>query len=301
MRIQVLHVADCPGTAVLLERLATVLGTRADAAVRRRLIGDERAARAAGMTGSPTLLVDGVDPFAGGTEPSLACRLYLDERGRVSGSPSVAQLRAALQPGWRFAAASARARRLPGGARGLHRAVLSAFLDDGRAPDRAWLSDRGGSAADLHRLSTEDLVELDGAGGVAVAYPFSAAPTAHRVRLAGGPPVWAMCAVDALGIPRMAGRDGVIESADPVTGEPIRVSVAGEAWSWRPDSAVVLVARSGVGGPASCCACPHMNFHVGAATAESYLEGRGELSGQVLDQASAVELADLCFGELLTA
>lgn len=301
MRIQVLHVAGCPSLPVLLERLTAVLGVRADVAVERRLIADERAARAAGMTGSPTLLVDGVDPFAGGTEPSLACRLYLDERGRVSGSPSVAQLRAALQPGWRFAATSARARRLPGGARGLHRAILTAFLDDGRAPDRTWLSAHSGSAADLRRLSTEDLIEVDDAGEVVVAYPFSGRPTAHRVALDGGQPVWAMCAIDALGLPRMARRDGVIESADPVTGEPIRVAVLDGGWTWEPAGAVVLVARSGVDGPTSCCACPHMNFHARAATAESYLDGRAELSGQVLDQRSAVELADLCFGELLSA
>ena len=46
---------------------------------------------------SPTLLVDGVDPFAGG-ECSVACRLYRDESGRAVAVPSVAQLRAVLEP-----------------------------------------------------------------------------------------------------------------------------------------------------------------------------------------------------------
>jgi hypothetical protein len=299
MRLRVLHVADCPGTAVLLERLALVLAARPDISVERQLIGDERDARVFGMTGSPTLLVDGVDPFAVGAEPSLACRLYTDERGAVSGSPSVAALRAVLQAGWRFAGTGARSRRLPAELRGLHRAILLRFLDTGRAPDRDWLTAQRISGMEL--LSTEDLVEFDRAGGVAVAYPFSARPTRHRVLVNGGPPVWAMCAIDALGIPRMAGRDGVIESADPVTGEPIRVEAAGPDWSWEPAGAVVLVARSADGGPTSCCACPYMNFHGSAATAESYLDGQAGLSGQVLDQASAVELADLCFGELLSA
>jgi hypothetical protein len=49
------------------------------------------------MTGSPTLLVDGVDPFAvPGAAANLTCRLYRDETGDASGAPSVAQLRHAL-------------------------------------------------------------------------------------------------------------------------------------------------------------------------------------------------------------
>jgi hypothetical protein len=300
MRVQVLHVADCPGTATLLERLAAILASRTDITVDRQLIGDERDAMVFGMTGSPTMLVDGADPFAAGGVPSLACRLYRDERGAVSGSPSVAQLLAVLYAGWRFAGTSARSRRLPEELRGLHRLILKEFLATGRAPDRAWLLASGASDDGLTRLSTEDLVQFDGAGGVAVAYPFSGRPTEHWVRLVGSPPVSAMCAIDALGIPRMARRDGVIESLDPITGAPIRVEVVGGSWRWEPVGTVVLVARSAEGGPIFCCSCPHINFHTGADTARSYVDGRG-LSGEVLDQPTAVELGDLCFGALLEA
>jgi len=49
------------------------------------------------MSGSPTLLADGADPFARpGQRPSVSCRLYLDEHGRRAPAPSAAQLRAAL-------------------------------------------------------------------------------------------------------------------------------------------------------------------------------------------------------------
>ena len=45
------------------------------------------------MTGSPTLLADGTDPFARpGEEPSISCRLYLDEHGRQGPAPSSRQL-----------------------------------------------------------------------------------------------------------------------------------------------------------------------------------------------------------------
>jgi hypothetical protein len=50
-----------------------------------------------GMHGSPTVLVDGRDPFAApGTPASVSCRLYQDEAGRALGVPSLARLRQAL-------------------------------------------------------------------------------------------------------------------------------------------------------------------------------------------------------------
>lgn len=50
------------------------------------------------MTGSPTLLIDGTDPFAvPGQAPGLSCRLYRDETGRLVRAPSVEDLRRALE------------------------------------------------------------------------------------------------------------------------------------------------------------------------------------------------------------
>ena len=61
-------------------------------------MADEREAAQAGMCGSPTLLIDGVDPFAApGQAPGLACRLYRDAAGRPAGAPTVEALRRALE------------------------------------------------------------------------------------------------------------------------------------------------------------------------------------------------------------
>jgi uncharacterized protein (TIGR03083 family) len=69
------------------ERLAAALDGH-PAAVRRRVVGDEREAAEAGMHGSPTLLVDGADPFAApGELPSLSCRLHRDASGRTGPVP----------------------------------------------------------------------------------------------------------------------------------------------------------------------------------------------------------------------
>lgn len=49
-----------------------------------------------GFAGSPTVLVQGVDPFATGDEPTgLACRVYETDDG-PQGSPTVGQLRTVL-------------------------------------------------------------------------------------------------------------------------------------------------------------------------------------------------------------
>lgn len=47
------------------------------------------------MTGSPTVLINGADPFAvAGAAPSVSCRLYRDADARTDGAPSVEALRA---------------------------------------------------------------------------------------------------------------------------------------------------------------------------------------------------------------
>ena len=97
-----LTVPDCPNAAVFEERLAVALAGQPGAVVRRREVAGEREAAQAGMCGSPTLLINGVDPFAvPGQVPGLACRLYPDATGRPAGAPPVEALRRAVErAGW---------------------------------------------------------------------------------------------------------------------------------------------------------------------------------------------------------
>jgi len=94
----VLSVPGCLGAALLDERLAAALAERPGVTVTRQVIADEDQAAESGMHGSPTLLVDGVDPFAApGLPTSMSCRLYRCRDGRAQGSPSVEQLIEILQ------------------------------------------------------------------------------------------------------------------------------------------------------------------------------------------------------------
>ncbi len=99
MKIEVLTIPDCPNRSAALDHLreAVRIAGLSDVVVTERRIDDPDEATSAGMHGSPTILLDGRDPFADGhTEPSLSCRLYRAEGG-VDGAPSVAALVDALK------------------------------------------------------------------------------------------------------------------------------------------------------------------------------------------------------------
>ncbi len=200
-----------------------------------------------------------------------------------------------------------RAERLPGPLRELHRAVLRRFLETGAAPTARWLrqaaAEAGLDASAVDELAAADAVHVAN-GIVAVAYPFSGTPTPHRVALDGLPAVYAMCAIDALGLPAMAGRDGHISSDDPHDGTPIEVTVRGGTWSWTPAGAVVVAARAtdcSTDGDSFEVMCPHTIFHASAESARAWLAGHGGLDAQILDQATAIECGRLNFGPLLTS
>jgi hypothetical protein len=98
MELTVLAVPVCPNALVLEQRLAGLLAERPGVVVTRRVIANLAEAALWGMHGSPTLLVDGQDPFAvPGTVPAVACRLYQGENGRVEGVPAVPALRQVLK------------------------------------------------------------------------------------------------------------------------------------------------------------------------------------------------------------
>ena len=65
MRLQILHVHDCPNVAELEALLVDLVGNRTDVEISRQLVEDDEQAAELGMAGSPTLLINGADAFAG--------------------------------------------------------------------------------------------------------------------------------------------------------------------------------------------------------------------------------------------
>jgi hypothetical protein len=199
-----------------------------------------------------------------------------------------------------------RQERLPGPLRELHRAVLRRFLATGAPPTARWVrqaaAEAGLGASAVDELAAADAVHTVN-GIVAVAYPFSGTPTPHRVELDGLPAVYAMCAIDALGLPLMAGQDGQITSADPHDGTPIEVTVRNGTWSWTPATAVVVAGwATGCGTESGSfeTMCPHTAFHASPESARACLASHADLDAQILDQDTAIDRGRLNFATLLT-
>jgi Alkylmercury lyase len=120
------------------------------------------------------------------------------------------------------------------------------------------------------------------------------------VRITGGAEVWSMCAIDALGIPAMLGRDVVITSKDPVTSEPVTVTAGpGRTNVWRPGGAVVYIGSRGCPGPAAAVCCDALNFFTSTASARTWAREHPDVTGNVVGQSRAEEIARQTFGALL--
>ena len=152
----------------------------------------------------------------------------------------------------------------------------------------------------LEKLAREDLVHLGADGEIAVAYPFSGRPTAHRVRFPHGPDAYAMCALDALGVAPMFAEPVEIASRDPLRGEEIMVRVAPNVQAeWSPPAAV-LVAGALQREAASCAACcPVLNFFASPASAENWLAQRPQVRGEAVSIRDAIVAGAAVFGDVL--
>lgn len=87
----------CPNWQVAKERIEFVLkDLGAKRAVRLERVETPRQADELGFRGSPTILIDGEDPFVASGPTGLSCRIYATDAG-LEGAPSVEQLMVALK------------------------------------------------------------------------------------------------------------------------------------------------------------------------------------------------------------
>lgn len=95
MQVTLLYSEGCPNweaTYRRLESLAGELGFDLD----RRTVDTPEEAEQLAFRGSPTVMVDGLDPFSTGEEPvGLSCRLYATDEV-LTGAPTEQQLRDVL-------------------------------------------------------------------------------------------------------------------------------------------------------------------------------------------------------------
>jgi hypothetical protein len=100
VEITIQYFDGCPHWKLADQRVQAVLRRldRPDVKLAHQLINTPEAAERERFRGSPTILIDGRDPFASKDQPfGLSCRVYETEDG-AQGAPTEAQLQRLLSP-----------------------------------------------------------------------------------------------------------------------------------------------------------------------------------------------------------
>lgn len=205
-----------------------------------------------------------------------------------------------------------------------YRAIMLAFPERGGPPSVAnlqALAEQNGVHLEetLQTFARLDLVQRDVmTGEISAAYPFSGAPTTHRIRLdrdAEGEPIpelSAMCAIDTLGVPLMLRRAAWIDSRDAVTGEAVRVRVEpttegpiGWSATWEPSGSVVFARPEGhehehdCGSSAADACCGLTQFFTDVEHAADWSSAHSSTDGRIYTQDEALAYAATLFAGIL--
>ncbi|MFQ5990594.1 MAG: alkylmercury lyase family protein [Candidatus Methylomirabilales bacterium] len=190
----------------------------------------------------------------------------------------------------------------------VRRAILRAFATSGTSPtvaDIIALLPELGPHEVTHicrRLGEKDLIVWEETEQyVRSAYPFSGLPTIHIVRLKGGRTAFALCAVDALGIPVMLGQAADIVSRCAQCQIPVAVAVTpGGLGQYRPRESVVwFPLAADVCCPVAESRCPDINFFCSPDHRDAWWQSRDRPDGLALTMAEAFEAGREIFGALL--
>lgn len=188
------------------------------------------------------------------------------------------------------------------------RTTLQLYGASGRAPSVSDIAVGSGippnRVADiLCRLQSHDLVALDQTSNrIRLAYPFTESVTGHRVEL-NGHFLYALCAIDALGVADMYDADTAISSPCVHCGEAIRARTAykGSAvQSFFPVSAVVWYDFAYDGSAASSC-CQAIAFFCSEEHLQHWLDfQKVRREGIRLTIGEALEVGRAIFGPVLS-
>jgi hypothetical protein len=190
-------------------------------------------------------------------------------------------------------------------ARVFHQMLLS-FAHTGQPPTTESLA----NALALSREQVEQSLNLLESGGsiyrhpetgaILAAYPFSATPTQHVVHFADGHAVYAMCAIDALGMPVMLDMAATIESRCTQCGRQISVEVKNNVLAeFSPHTTRVWYMQAD-----ACCIpalqqCPSINFFCSAGHLDIWRVSHDDMPTAALTMDEAFAYGARIFGHLL--
>jgi alkylmercury lyase len=153
----------------------------------------------------------------------------------------------------------------------------------------------------LDTLRSHDLIDLDLAGEVKLAYPFTQTETGHRIHV-GGNTLNALCAIDALGVAAMLQMDIAISSNCHRCGEAVQVVTGAEGKALKssmPVDAVVWYDFAYDGSAATSC-CPAITFFCSDEHRRRWLQAQTpQRRGIDLAMNEALQVGQAIFGPVL--
>ena len=188
----------------------------------------------------------------------------------------------------------------------VRRAILEHYALSGRAPSLARLAEVTAFAPEkvrgiVHGLRERDLVVMEGEAIVG-AYPLTNRRTEHTVHV-GEHAVHAMCAIDALGVGKMVGRDVEIDSSCRASGAPIRVATGGNGTVVESISPATAVVWSGIRDTEGCAAdtlCTIMAFFASDDALETWRKvEHPDTPGHRLTVEEGMQVGAALFGPML--
>jgi Alkylmercury lyase/Bacterial regulatory proteins, gntR family len=286
MDITILHVADCPHVGLARDRLGMALDQLGlDARVHHLLVTSDNDAAVAGLRGSPTILIDGHDPFPDSDATTrLACRLYRTDAG-TEGAPSVPDLVEVLR----------RSPLEPSLSDDLAQQVRWAAFDrlqTGHAITTSELAAQLGAPATritaaLDELTRAGLIERAPTGDVIGAHGLTLTPTRHRLVL-DHIALHTWCALDVIGIPAALDTNAEIATHCGSCDQPLTLTMS----AGTPDPAADLALWL----PQEPCTnvrqqfCPDANLFCDHDHLDRWRARAGQPKGDVLPVAKAAAL-----------
>ena len=152
----------------------------------------------------------------------------------------------------------------------------------------------------IEKLHNADILSKSD-GRIISAYPFSVAKTNHRVMFDDGHEVFALCAIDALGIHSMLNQNTTIISRCTECDRELKIVIKdSQIVSSDPDTTVVYVNSGDMCGRVADTCCPHINFFCSEDDLYQWMWVNPEFEkGEVYSLNDALEYGKNIFGDML--
>jgi len=186
--------------------------------------------------------------------------------------------------------------------------IFQTILKFGRTPTTtemklALKKSDGNIIRTLNELEKKDiLLREKGTQEIVSIYPLSLKPTEHQILLENGKRLFAICAVDALGMPIMFDRDIKIVSQCEKCKQKITIEIKNGKIEWVSHPNIMIWSPDHQIAPAAEVCCPSVNFFCCKEHLEEWTKENPDLNGKISEIKQAFPRIEQCwkvYGETL--